>query len=328
MNNKNTLIVLIVILVGLITFLGGYLMARKDNFSANIGTLNRFSASPSQENKAQIKNEPKLSRLTTVKTISPSISEDGKKILYTEKGTGKIFATDFSGQNNNFVKTVEPNTLNPNISGVALSKDKQKIAYLYFDKKAGEGQISLANPDGSVFKNILPTRASRLKIDWVNSHLISFYNPKGEDRSLFLLNLENSQLERMVDSPDNLKVLWSPDGTKLLYSSDPSFAKASEGKAQLFLLDLETKSTLTIDLVSEADRCVWTMNSLFVYCGAARNGSDNLYQLEIGKKEFGLVFEPSSLDRLKIKNPLLSPAEDYLFFVNDLDGYLYRINLN
>lgn len=303
-------------LVGLITFLGGYLIARKDNFSANIGTLNRFSASPNQDN-LQIKNELKLSRLTTVKAINPSISEDGKKILYMEKGTEKVFAIDFSGQENNFVKTRETNTLHPNISGVVLSKNKQKIAYLYFDKNTGEGQISIANPDGSVFKNILPTRASQLKIDWAKGHLISFYNPKGEDHSLFLLNLENTQLEKILDSLDNLKLLWSPDGTRFLYSSNN----------QLALLDLENRLTFTIDLLAETDRCVWSLNSLFAYCGSSSGDSDNLYQLDVNKKEFGLIFQPSSADKIKIKKPILSPIEDFLFFINDLDGYLYRISL-
>lgn len=333
MNNKNTLIALIVVLIGLITFLGGYLIAEKRNLlskdpgnfgsgTANISNLNRFSSATKQN---QVKNEPRLSRLTTVRAADPVISEDGKNVLYTEKGTKKIFSTDFSGQNNSFVKTEEVKPANESISGTVLSKNKQKIAYLFSDKNSGEGQISIANPDGSVFKNILPTRARQLKLAWVNDHRISFYDPKEEDHSLFLLNLENRQLEKVLDSLNSLKVLWSPDGSKLFYS----YQEAGEQKA--VLLDLLTKEQLAIDLATEADRCVWTMNSLFVYCGSPAVGSeqvsDSLYQLDIAKKEFGLTFQPSSVDQIKIKKPFLSPAEDYLFFVNDFDGYLYKISL-
>ncbi len=319
MNNQKTLIFLIIVLVGLVTFLGGYLVAQKKNTPslANISSnLNRFSSSAA---KNQIGHEPPLLRLSSVKAVDPALSDDGKKILYSERGTDKIFASDFSGLNSGFVKTKDKSSLNPNISGTVLSRNQQKIVYLYFDKNADEGQISIANPDGSVFKNILPTRARQLKFDWVNDQQISFYNPAGEDRSLFLLNIENKQLEKILGSSRDLKILWSPNGSKLLYSAEN----------QLSLLDLKNKSALVIDLSTEADRCVWTLNSLFIYCGALNSSSsDNLYQLDIAKKEFGLILQPSLMDKIKIKKPLLSPAEDYLFFVNDFDGYLYRINLN
>ena len=324
MNNKNLLIVLIAILLGLTTFLGGYLVAQKKNTPslANISSnLNRFSSATA---KNQIGNEPKLLRLSSVKAVEPTLSDDGKKILYSEKGTDKIFASDFSGLNNGFVKTKDKSSLNPNISGAALSKNRQKIAYLYHDKGTDEGQISIANPDGSVFKNILPTRARQLKFDWVNDNQISFYNPTGEDRDLFLLDLESKQLEKILDSSNGLKILWSPDGSKLLYSADN----------QLSFLNLKDKTVLAIDLSTEADRCVWSLNSFLAYCGSTSSPQadsnstvDSLYQLDIAKKEFGLFFQPSSIDKIKIKKPLLSPAEDYLFFVNDLDGYLYRISL-
>ena len=297
MNNKNTLIGLIVVLVGLITFLGGYLVAQKQNTfqSTNISSnLNRFSSSTA---KNRIKNEPKLLRLSSVKAVDPSLSEDGKKIIYEEKGTDKIFASDFSGQDNGFVKIKEKSFLNPNISGTVFSKNRQKIAYLYFDKKTGEGQISIANPDGLVFKNILPTRASQLKLAWATDNKISFYNPKGEEKGLFLLDLENNQLKKVLDSENPLKVLWSPNGSKLLYSKDN----------KLSLLDPETKISLMADLNAEADHCVWTINSLFVYCGVQdqENSNDKLYQLDIAKKEFSLIFQPSLADKIEIKKPLL-----------------------
>ena len=316
MNNKNFLIILIVILAGLTIFLGGYLIAKKHNSSqsANISNLNRFSSS---NIKTQTKNEPKLLRLSTVKVIDPYLSEDGKKVLYSEKGTRKIFATDFSGQNNNFEKTEEPSSLNSNISGITLSKNHRKIAYLFYDPRTEEGQISIANPDGSVFKNILPTRANKLKLDWVNDDQISFYNPDGEDHSLFLFDIENKNLEKVLDSLSGLKISWSPDGLKLLYSHQ------KEGGSKLLLLDLKTKTNLVIDLQVKADQCVWSLSSLLAYCG-----NEKLYQLDMSKKEFGLIFEPSPADQIRIKKPLLSPAENFLFFVNDLDDYLYRINLN
>ena len=315
MNNQKTLVLLIIVLVGLITFLGGYLIAQKGHSlqQANISALEKFSSS---NIKTQPKNEPELLRLSTAKADAPYISEDGKKIIYTERDSEKTFATDFSGQNNNAIETEKAPILGRNISGTVLSKNRQKIAYLFFDPTTEEGQISVANPSGSVFKNILPTRASKLKLDWVSDNQISFYNPDGDDHSLFLLDIENKNLEKVLDSLSGLKISWSPDGSKLLYSHQ------EEGESKLSLLDLKTKTNLAIDLQAKADQCAWGLSSLFVYCG-----NEKLYQLDISKKEFGLVFQPSPADQIRIKKPLLSPAENYFFFINDLDGYLYKINL-
>lgn len=321
MQNKNLLISLIIILIGLITFLGGYLIAQKNNLpqQANISTLGRFSSS---NTKTQSKVEPKLLRLSTVKAINPYFSEDGKKILYTERGAGKVFAVDFSGQNNSFVKGEEASTLNSNISGATLSKNGKKMAYLFYDKNTGEGQISLANPDGSVFKNIFPTRAESLKINWISDNLLSFYNPSGEDHSVFLLNIDNKQLKKILDSYRGLRLSWSPDGTKLFYSYE------EEGQTKSALLNLIDQVTLAIDLDTRADKCVWTGNSFYLYCGARREGdlSEKLYQLDVQKKEFGLIFEPSVAEPIEMTQPLLSPTEDLIFFVNGLDKYLYKIS--
>lgn len=363
MDNKNFLIALIVILVGLATFLGGYLTAQKETSShqANISNLGRFSSSANPDNPKNNGNKklPQLIRLSAVKAADPATSEDGKKILYFEKETGKILTTDFSGQNHQIVRgeilpglteikwasngseviifqnglkknhlnlgTKEIHSLNENISGVSWSKNSQKIAYLFYDQQIEEGQISVASPDGSIFKNILPTRANQLKIDWLNDREISFYNARGEDQSLFLLNTENGQLEKVLDSMLNLKILWSPDGSHLLYSYQEN------GLPKISLLYRKTKLNLAIDLPTEADRCVWSLNSFYLYCGASSAGSnkagDSLYQLDLAKKEFGLFFEPLFTDRFKIKKPLLSPAENLLFFINDFDQYLYRISL-
>lgn len=379
MNNKKFLIILIVILISLVTFLGGYLVAQKNNsLQANISNLHRFSSSVANYGhlKQENKNLPQLIRLSTVKAADPAISEDGKKILYFERDSGKILSADFSGQNSSLVmgkilsglteakwapngskvivnqkggkksylelETEEAVALSTGISDLAWDKNSLKIAYLFYDSKTGDGQISIANPDGSVFKNIIPTRANRLKIDWVNNDKISFYSPTEEDHSLFSLDIESKQLEKVLDSLLGLKIIWSPDGSKLLYSHQPPFVEASGDRKQveLALLDLESKAIFAVDLQTEADRCVWSLNSLYIYCGASSTRtadnpqlnsseqfSDSLYQLDIARKEFGLIFKPSLADEIKIKKPLLSPAENFLFFINDLDQYLYRINL-
>ena len=364
MNSKTTLIVLIVILTSLITFLGGYLVSQKNNSgqTANISNLGRFSANNSQSvsNKSSV---PKLNRISTVKVFSPTISESGEKVIYFEKESGKILATDFSGEsattlNGNTNKTAysavwakdgyeaiisesskgsskevyfnikngQLSELNKNVSRAVWSKDGQKIAYLYFDYQNGTGNISIANPDGSSFKNVFATRSGNLNLDWPKENIISFYGPGADSDTsdLFMLNIENGQLEKVLDSLKGLQMLWSPDGSHLLYSYQDD-----SGEKKVKLLDLTQKNELDIDLLASANKCVWTLNSLSLYCGGKKEVSEkeNLYQLDLAKKEFGLIFETLATDTINLEHPILSPTENLLLFVNKADEYLYSINI-
>ena len=363
MNQKKVLIILIATLFGLITFLGGYLLANKNTGqTASIYQLSRFSEKEGEKDvRSKTSTISGMGRISTVKALSPAISEDGRKILYFEKGTGKILASDFSGQSSrtvsgqilngfnsalwskngyetivsgqegksyNNIKSATSSKISPNIKDVAWSKDGKKTAYLYFEAEKGEGSISIANPDGSSFKNIFQTRIGNLKISWPKENLISFYNPTGPDNSLFLLDIESGLLEKKLvssfDSLKNLEIIWSPDGSKVLYSR-----QNEDGSYELRLLDLVRGIDYETGLATTADKCVWTLNSLALYCGARKESetSENLYHIDIVKKEFGLAFEPSTAETIAIKNPILSPTENLLFFVNQQDGYLYSISL-
>ena len=369
MSNKNFLITLIVTLIGLIAFLGGYLISQnrsdfaQQNFrqQASISNLSRFSGSSQISRETMSKqitnNFDQLTRLSTVKVTAPTISEDGKKVLYFQKDSGEILATDLVTQNSSIIlgnllpglisaewnkngtevitnqtgkgknyfnlKTGETTHLNANMSSMAWSKNSQKIAYLFYDQKTGEGQISVSDPDGSVFKNILPTRAENLKIAWATNNLLSFYNPSGDDRSVFLLNMETKQLNKIIDSLDGIKILWSPDGAKLFYSYKEA------GLIKAAILNLADQTTTTMDLRTRADKCTWTLNSFYLYCGGKKESdlSEKLYQLDINKKEFGLIFESTSMEPLEFSQLVLSPTENTLFFINSFDNYLYKINL-
>src|SRR3990167_7441690 len=105
MNSKNALIVLIVILVALTAFLSSYILFKKVSpKTASIYQLSRFSEKEGEKDvRSKTSAISGIGRISIVKALSPAISEDGRKILYFEKGTGKILANDFSGQSFNIV---------------------------------------------------------------------------------------------------------------------------------------------------------------------------------------------------------------------------------
>lgn len=355
MYSKFILIFLIVVLVGLVLFLGGYLLSPK-NQTANLGHLNRFD----QPQARSEDTAPQLRRLSTVRVISPSIAEDGRRVLFFEVGSGKILASDFLGKEGSVVsgkllsnlsaaywaangyetiivqnsrgelihsyfnvKTGQIQSLHPNLSRPAWSPRHDKIAYLFFDRQTNEGQISISNPDGSVFKNILPTRLHPLAITWPKEDLISFYDRAGDEQSLFILEMEGNSLKKILGPVNKLQTLWAPDSSKIL----ASYTK--DGGEIASIMSLKDQTEIRLDLLTSANKCAWSANSVFVYCGAkkADDQLESLYAIDTTTQSAKLLFTPFETETVNIKNPFFSPAEDFLIFTNDYDQYLYSISL-
>lgn len=355
MYSKFILVFLIVVLVSLVLFLGGYLISSKEQI-ATIGNLSGFD----QQSQTKEKSDASLHRLSTVKAVSPTFSEDGKQIVFFESGSGKILTSDFAGQENavisgklvsNFssahwsrngyealivqnvkgtslysyfnLKTGRTSALSSKISYPIWSPNGSKIAYLFFDSSKEAGQISISNPDGSLFKNILPTRINQLAIAWPKEDLISFYGRTGDEQSLFTLGIDGNNLEKVLGPVSKLQTLWAPDSSKLLVSY------LKEGEKIISIVTLKDHTETQFNLLTDANKCTWSANAVFVYCGAKETDDqlESLYAIDVPTQSVKLLFTPFQNDPINIKNPFLSPAEDFLIFINNYDQYLYSISL-
>ncbi|MDO8495558.1 MAG: hypothetical protein Q7S32_03505 [bacterium] len=358
MYSKVVLVCLIVILAGLVLFLGGYLLTDKNpGQKANIANLSGFD---SEEEGSQSDPASRLYRLSTTKATSPALSEDGKRVLFFEAASGKVLDSDFEGKDSTVVsgklltgfstaewsrsgyetlialrsknnlgysyfnlKTGQISKLNPKITNPVWSPSGQKIAYLFFDSAAGEGQISVSNPDGSVYKNVLPARLDQIAVLWPKDNLLAFHNRTGEERTLFSLSADGEQLEKLLGPLANLKVLWSPDASKIWIS----YTVDQQKKASL--VDVKNRTETAFDLITSADKCVWSANSVQVYCGGktAEDQSEGLFNVDTKTSKVHHLFSPSGAEDIDIANPFLAPAENYIIFINAYDQYLYSISL-
>lgn len=355
MYSKFILVFLIVVLVGLVLFLGGYLISSKEQ-TATIGNLSGFD----QQTQTKEKSEASLHRLSTVKAVSPTLSEDGKQVVFFESSSGKILTSDFAGQENavvsgklvtNFssarwsrngyealitqnvkgtplysyfhLKTGRTSALNSKISSPIWSPNGSKIAYLFFDSSREEGQISIANPDGSLFKNILPTRLNPLVLTWPKEDLISFHHRSSDEQSLFTLGTDGSSLEKILGPVSKLQTLWAPDASRMLVSY------TRETEKIVSILTLKDHTEIQLHLLTDANKCVWSANTVFIFCGAKETDDqlESLYVVDTTTQRVKLLFTPFETDTINIKNPFLTPAEDFLIFINDYDQYLYSIGL-
>jgi len=321
----------------------------------------------------------KLKAISQEKVFSPSIGENGETVKYFLRTNGHIFESDFNGGNlkekssvtldnplkalwspdkekvigifneNGQVKKYFYNytsgqsaPLPDQIAYIAWSPDSKKIAYQFSPTNSDESSISIADPDGSNYKNIFRTRLNNLIVDWPITAKISLLTPiSGLSQGLvYALNSANGELSTVLTDYYGLNIKWSPKADKLLFSSTDS-----SGKNPILRLANETGSN-TKDLRTStiADKCVWSKDDRSVFCAIPQEISpnavwpddyykgrvivnDDFYKINLETNEKTKIAGSSELTGYDAQELFLSPKEDYLFFVNRRDGLLYSLRL-
>jgi len=234
-------------------------------------------------------------------------------------------------------------SLNPNIKNIVWSPNSQKIAY-QFQSSNGSIEISIANPDGSNWKNINKTRLKNFKISWPSPDKISLVSDLGgkEPGSLIIINPETGDLTTLLNNIYGLAVNWSPDGQKFIFQQTDQNGK----NLKLYLGRVDgAQAPKELPVQTLAKKCVWASDSQTIYCAVPQKLSsnaiwpddylaghlvvdDDFYLIDTSTaKKTGLT----QLDKTDIsvdgQNLFLSPLEDYLFFINQKNGWLYNIKL-
>lgn len=360
---KKITIFLVFILATLAMFLAGYLISKKSltgsqNQQAliNNSVVSRFQGSPE-------KRVPPagLFALSQDRAAFPTLSADGKEILYYNPDSGEIRtvstknmaggstlvakiqagARQISWASNKTLVAMYSNNssifydLNSNsskkldskIKSPVLSRAGDKLAYNYFDAETGEGNINIADPLIESFKVILPTRFENWQIGWVNNDVLFLIrrptagNPTS---SVFTLDIGTKSLHNILDSKNNLEIVWSPNGQKIIYSysTDP----AQEGG--LYFIDLADREEVGLNTALNASKCTWSIDNKTIYCA----GKDSFVTIDTSAaqpaaEDISTLPKEILSSAVTASNLLLTSSEDYLVFRNTQNGKLYGLSL-
>lgn len=225
--------------------------------------------------------------------------------------------------------------LHPSIRSISFSPSGEKIAYHFFDEETGEGNISISEPDGENFVVIAKTRLPSIKISWPQANIISFYTQTSADEitDLFLLNTDTRQLKKVLESKKGLDALWSPGGRYLLYSS------FEDGRLALMATDTLNWTASFLDVATFASKCAWNDSESFIICGVPDKepekptrpflltSKDSIVRLDLGEKN-SKTMSLNLTEDFQVLNPIISSLEKNLFFINGLNGQLYRFLIN
>lgn len=223
-----------------------------------------------------------------------------------------------------------------NVKDVSVSPDTLAAFYLF---NSGENTIgTILNFSDSKKTQIFDSAFNEWLSYWPSPKTIMLATKPSylAPGYLYKLDTGTKAMSQVLADVSGLAVLPSPDGKMVLYS-DNSMA--------LYVYHTDTKLSESLGVRTLADKCAWNKGGTAVYCAAPKstggnNFPDTWYQGEVsfndeiwkidpslGSTE--LLADPAAIAGEEIDGTKLSldPNENFLFFVNKKDSYLWRVDL-
>jgi len=383
MTPKKILIILIIVLLIVISILIGYNFFIKKDLPSDVvdNTSGSFpqsgGASPNTGSETSFSSQ--IKPISQEPVLGMTI--DGIKVRYYSTNNGNVFESNLDGSgltrissavltglakiiwspdknktiaifnNNGEIKkyfydfNTQINTsLDKDIRWVAWSPTGNKIAYQYYNSQNEDNNISVAEPDGSQWNNILNTRIKNLIIEWPSSELVSIRTkPSGLAQSIiYTIDLTNNNFKKILDEAYGFTVLWSPLGDKLLFSETDSQGK----NLKLKIADLTQSTIKELSLATLPEKCVWSQDNRTIFCAIPKTISDlatlpddyykgttsfndDFWKINLDTEKVTKIFESRDTETTSYdaKELLLPSLENYLLFINQKDNLLYSLEL-
>ena len=282
------------------------------------------------------KNKTKEQFITLPDLIKTIWSPDQEKFI-------NIYADTF-GVKRFFYDLTTKNTtpLNANMNWVEYSKTDDKIVYHYEDPSQGTNTIAIANADGSSSQSILNTRIRDIRLQWVTDDKIAISTaPSGlSENVLYYTKVSDPKLIRVLSGVYGLTSLWSNDGTRIIFSQTDT----NGNNVHLMSTDSAGLNIKDTGLKTLPEKCIFSKDNINIYCAEPITIPDNAIipddyykktfaindalwkvNLETGKKD--LLYQFQENINFDLSEMTLVKDEQFLFFVNRSNGFLYRLEL-
>lgn len=265
-------------------------------------------------------------------------SPDTSKVItrFENNGKNKFFYYDYDkGQ------SVQ---LKDNLDTISWQNDN-KIIYKYFDPKTKERTLNISDPDGSSWKKITDVSFRSLSLAPIpKTGLVSFWNSPDAffETSLLSIPIIGGEKKTLMAGKFGADYLWSPNGSLILISS--SQEKASP-RMQLAIANNQGGEYKNLDIPTFVSKAVWSRDNKTVYYALPGNipanailpndyldkkfmSVDTFWKVNIitGEKSRIVALDKIS-GQYDASNLFLNSDESLLFFINQADGNLYKIDL-
>jgi len=174
---------------------------------------------------------------------------------------------------------------------------------------------------------------------WPNSKTITLTTKpaSGIPGYMYALSLSNKSFSKVFGGINGLTTLASPDGKMVLYADDG---------LTLSVYHEDTKTSDLLGVKTLPDKCVWGQASDVIYCAVPKSigggeypdswyqgevsFSDQVWKIDVKTGNTTMITDPltisggEDIDGIKLT---LDDGDNYLFFVNKKDSYLWELEL-
>jgi hypothetical protein len=224
-----------------------------------------------------------------------------------------------------------------NLSGIAATS----TGILTVASGVNGSIVSLSHTDGSQTKSLftMPLTSLRASFAGKNQYLI-FSKPSGSLPGDAFLADATGHYSRIAGPLNGLVALASPSGKWVLVSS------VSNGTMQMKLVDTVKNISVPLPVATIADKCVWTSDDAFIYCGVPTNPdpsatypddwyqgaahfADRIWKIGVVGRyaQLTLDFSQSQQTALDATALAIDPAGTVLTFLNKNDSSLWSYSL-
>ena len=198
---------------------------------------------------------------------------------------------------------------------------------------------SLSNIDGTNVRTLFTSTLSRLRASFSGSDIVATTKASsGLDGYSFLVTRANGAFTRILGPLKGLATLPNTEGTSVLYSY------VDGSRSYLQVLDLATRTTVALPLVTLAEKCAWEPGGRALYCGVptalagnvpdewyqgAKTFSDRIWRIDLETRLATLIVDPGQVAGVAIDAVSLTidSVADTLVFTNKKDGSLWVYDL-
>ncbi|MCR4283988.1 MAG: hypothetical protein NUV64_01550 [Parcubacteria group bacterium] len=293
------------------------------------------------------------------------INPDGTERNRTSNTTiPKIFEADFSSTGDNFLfryltvddgvesvrnflaglssedrasttPSVEGVFLPADISSAVISPEENKIFYTY---RQGEQTIGVTSDfENKNKKQIFSSSFGQWNLSWPSKNIITLLTkPSGTaDGFFYSLDAKTGKFTKILGNIKGLDAILDSSGENVLYN------ESGQNTIRTRVYNIETGEASEFPLSTLAEKCVFSYDSVYVYCGVPGivlsalypddwyqglvSFTDLIWKINLSDGNTELIAGIS--DNFDATNLFLSSNEGYLFFTNKKDSSLWSLRL-
>lgn len=235
---------------------------------------------------------------------------------------------------------VKGSLLPDDIKGVSVSPNTENMLYLF---NSGDNTTvgTILNFSTEKKTQVFDSSFSEWLPEWPNSSMLTLTTKPSAvvPGHMYILDLNSSSknLNRVLSGINGLTTLTSPNGKLVLYGNN---------SLSLSIFNTETKTIGSVGLRTLPEKCVWGKMSDVLYCLAPKtvdaggypdvwyqgevSFEDQVWKIDVATGNTSMILDPITIeggeevDGIKLAT---DEGENYLFFVNKKDSFLWGLSL-